>query len=121
MLAFASWATHHGGSTRQGLLGRCRPWSLGWRRHAGGEGLRVLAANVAATLAEACARRGNALARTSGAANAMTSWAPVWDALSAGRVPVPSPGLQTDELALLVGPPATFWLCVWCVVRHECG
>ena len=39
----------------------------------------------------------------------------------AGRVPVPSPGLQTDELALLVGPPATFWLCVWCVVRHECG
>jgi hypothetical protein len=46
---------------------------------------------------------------------AMTSWAPVWSALSAGRVPLPSPGLQADELALLVGPPATFWLCVWCV------
>lgn len=47
----------------------------------------------------------------------MTSWAPVWSALAAGRLPVPSPALQSDELALLVGPPLTFWLCVWCALR----
>lgn len=40
-------------------------------------------------------------------------WGPVFASLSRGELPQPQPRLAQDEVALLVGPIAVFWLCVW--------